>query len=713
MVSGQTSSGAVLIELNDIRRQYGGTDGAPPVTVLHGISLRIRVGEFVAIVGASGSGKSTLMHILGCLDKPTSGTYHFAGINVARLDPDSLAMLRREAFGFVFQGYHLIPTLDVMSNVLVPSVYAGTQTETAMARAIRLLARLGLTQRVANRPRQLSGGQQQRVSIARALMNGGHVILADEPTGALDSHSGAEVMKLLNELADAGHTVILITHDQKVADQARRVVRIHDGRVVEDSGECVPPPVLSHPLGRAGKVEAAEQAVMAGKTVTAGQTVTVGKAATAGQTVTAGQTSTAGQTRTAGQTMTGGAAGSAGSPKPASSSASSIEATMRPLRRAARTPVPWWRGLGAQMQSAWRGLWVSRLKTMLTLLSFVIGVSAVIVLVAIGQGNNDRTLKQLAAYGTHRMYVVPDVDEVTGHLGTLYETDVETVLGVPNVTLAMPFLQRDGVLRAGGHSRQMEVWSVNEYAQDLLNWRVARGMFFTKADERSMAAVVVLGKVARERLFPDIPAADAIGQYVQLNGLPFRVIGEMAEKSSISGEPKDDDVALIPYSTGSLRVFGQRDLSTISVQIHRLDQMNQTAADIEAALKEARHTKDFYISNNAAAVKSNEEAMQRQTMVLALIAGISLLVGGLGVMNVMLMSVKERTREIGIRMAIGARQRDIQRQFLSEAAVVSLVGGVRSILLAFGCALATGLLFGLMPARQAARLDPVVALGSE
>ena len=737
MVSGQTSSGAVLIELNDIRRQYGGTDGAPPVTVLHGISLRIRVGEFVAIVGASGSGKSTLMHILGCLDKPTSGTYHFAGINVARLDPDSLAMLRREAFGFVFQGYHLIPTLDVMSNVLVPSVYAGTQTETAMARAIRLLARLGLTQRVANRPRQLSGGQQQRVSIARALMNGGHVILADEPTGALDSHSGAEVMKLLNELADAGHTVILITHDQKVADQARRVVRIHDGRVVEDSGECVPPPVLSHPLGKAGKTEAAEQAVMAGKTVTAGQTVTAGKAATAGQTVTAGQTSTAGQTRTAGQTMTGGAAGSAGSPKPASSSASSIEATMRRLRRAARTPVPWWRGLGAQMQSAWRGLWVSRLKTMLTLLSFVIGVSAVIVLVAIGQGNNDRTLKQLAAYGTHRMYVVPDVDEVTGRLGTLYETDVETVLGVPNVTLAMPFLQRDGVLRAGRHSRQMEVWSVNEYAQDLLNWRVARGMFFTKADEQSMAAVVVLGKVARERLFPDIPAADAIGQYVQLNGLPFRVIGEMAEKSSISGEPKDDDVALIPYSTGSLRVFGQRDLSTISVQIHRLDQMNQTAADIEAALKEARHTKDFYISNNAAAVKSNEEAMQRQTMVLALIAGISLLVGGLGVMNVMLMSVKERTREIGIRMAIGARQRDIQRQFLSEAAVVSLVGGaggvligiligmfliawdvavifsVRSILLAFGCALATGLLFGLMPARQAARLDPVVALGSE
>lgn len=691
---GEQTAGTVLIDLHDVRKQYGGADGAPPVTVLHGISLRIHVGEFVAIVGASGSGKSTLMHILGCLDRPSSGSYHFAGINVARLDADALAMLRREAFGFVFQGYHLIPSLDVMGNVLVPAMYAGTRLETAMARAIRLLVRLGLAQRVTSRPRQLSGGQQQRVSIARALMNGGHVILADEPTGALDSHSGAEVMKLLHELADAGHTVILITHDPKVAAQARRVVRIHDGRVVEDSADA---PV---------RAESARRRTATGVTPPAREQAPAG-------------------------------AGNTGAPKKATHSVSSIEATVRRLRRAARTPVPWWRGLGALMQNAWRGLWVSRLKTMLTLLSFVIGVSAVIVLVAIGQGNNDRTLKQLAAYGTHRMYVVADVDEVTGKLGALYETDVDTVRGVPNVTQAMPFLQRDGVLRVNSHSRQTEVWGVSEEGQDLLSWRVARGSFFTKADEQSMAAVVVLGKIARERMFPNVAPADALGQYVQINDLPFRVIGEMAEKSSISGEPKDDDVALIPYSTASLRVFGQRDLSTISVQIQRLDRMDQTAADIEAALREARHAKDFYISNNAAAVKSNEEAMQRQTMVLALIAGISLLVGGLGVMNVMLMSVKERTREIGIRMAIGARQRDIQRQFLSEAAVVSLVGGaggvligivigmlliawdvavifsVRSILLAFGCALVTGLLFGLMPARQAAKLDPVVALGSE
>lgn len=738
------AAGAVLIDLQNVRKQYGGANGAPPVTVLHGISLRIRVGEFIAIIGASGSGKSTLMNILGCLDRPSSGTYHFAGINVARLDSDALAMLRREAFGFVFQGYHLIPTLDVMSNVMVPSVYAGTNTETAMARAIRLLARLGLTQRVASRPRQLSGGQQQRVSIARALMNGGHVILADEPTGALDSHSGAEVMLLLNELADAGHTVILITHDAKVAAQARRVVRIHDGRVVEDSEADARESAARH----AAAGEAAMQDAVHREAQPSGGQAAQGRK-NAGQdernaaqaTRTAQAANRAASSERAGASPEKEAAGAERSrhalQKFPSSSVSSIESTVRRLRRAARHPMPWWHGLGTLLEGAWRTLWVSRMKTVLTLLSFVIGVSAVIVLVAIGQGNNDRTLKQLAAYGTHRMYVVPDVDEVTGRLGALYESDVETVLGVPNVTQAMPFLQRDGVLRASSHSRQMEVWSVSEDAQDLLNWRVARGMFFNRDDEQSMAPVVVLGKVARERLFPDIAPADAIGQYVQVNGLPFRVIGEMAEKSSISGEPKDDDVALIPYSTGSLRVFGQRDLSTISIQIKNLESMEQTAADIEAALRAARHTKDFYISNNAAAVQSSQEAMHRQTMVLGLIAGISLLVGGLGVMNVMLMSVKERTREIGIRMAIGARQRDILRQFLSEAAVVSLVGGaggvligiligivliawdvavifsVRSIIVAFGCALATGLLFGLMPARQAARLDPVVALGSE
>ena len=237
-----------LIELAAIRKSYGGQDGAPAVEVLHGIDLSIGTGEFIAIVGASGSGKSTLMHILGCLDQPSSGSYRFAGQDIAAFSADQLAQLRREAFGFVFQGYHLIPTLDASHNVQVPAVYAGVDASARSERAAALLGRLGLGERLDYFPRQLSGGQQQRISIARALMNGGQVILADEPTGALDSATGVEVMKLLSELAEAGHTVILITHDPKVAAQAKRVVRIHDGRIVEDRIPVIPDSIR-HPGG--------------------------------------------------------------------------------------------------------------------------------------------------------------------------------------------------------------------------------------------------------------------------------------------------------------------------------------------------------------------------------------------------------------------------------------------------------------------------------
>jgi macrolide transport system ATP-binding/permease protein len=224
-----------LIELRGIRKRYGG-GAQPAVEVLRGIDLDIRAGEFVAIVGASGSGKSTLMNLLGCLDRPSEGSYRFAGKNVSALGADELAWLRREAFGFVFQGYHLIATESARENVEVPAIYAGACEGERAARATALLARLGMADKLDNRPAQLSGGQQQRVSIARALMNGGRIILADEPTGALDSKSGAEVMVLLNELADAGHTIVLITHDRGVAAQARRVIEIRDGTIVADCG---------------------------------------------------------------------------------------------------------------------------------------------------------------------------------------------------------------------------------------------------------------------------------------------------------------------------------------------------------------------------------------------------------------------------------------------------------------------------------------------
>ena len=228
------SAGVPLIELRGVTKTY--RNGEMSVEVLHGIDLQIHEGEFVALMGASGSGKSTLMNILGCLDKPTTGTYLFMGRDVSQLERDELAQLRREDFGFVFQGYHLIPSANAAENVEVPAMYCGMPAAERHARAKELLGELGLAERLHHRPNQLSGGQQQRVSIARALMNGGRIILADEPTGALDSKSGADVMKLLSELSERGHTVILITHAKEVALHANRVIEIKDGNIVSDPG---------------------------------------------------------------------------------------------------------------------------------------------------------------------------------------------------------------------------------------------------------------------------------------------------------------------------------------------------------------------------------------------------------------------------------------------------------------------------------------------
>ncbi|MFK0345344.1 MacB family efflux pump subunit [Pseudomonas asiatica] len=650
-----------LIELVDIRKSYGGVE-TPKVDILHGISLRIHPGEFVAIVGASGSGKSTLMNILGCLDRPTSGSYRFAGKDVAELGSDELAWLRREAFGFVFQGYHLIPSGSAQENVEMPAIYAGLAASERHARASALLGRLGLASRTGNRPHQLSGGQQQRVSIARALMNGGHIILADEPTGALDSHSGTEVMALLDELASQGHVIILITHDRNVAARAQRVIEIRDGLIISDSAAEKP-------------------------------TVDNGRGLQAAQ-------------------------------------------LRQRLDRGATLHGAWKGELLEALRAAWRVMWVNRFRTALTLLGIVIGVASVVVMLAVGEGSKRQVMAQMAAFGSNILYLNGKPASLGEQAGTITLDDVAAIGQLPQVKHVMPVIGEKMMVRHGNNSQRFYVGGNNTGFPEIFNWPAVQGSFYTDADEANAAAVAVIGQKVREKMLD--PGRDPLGQYLLIGNVPFQVVGILAGKGASSGDQDSDGRIVVPYSAAAIRLFGQRDPDYIAVAALDSTRVNEAEAAIDKLLRQ-RHNgrQDFELTNDAALIQAEARTQNSLSLMLGAIAAISLLVGGIGVMNIMLMTVRERTREIGIRMATGARQRDILRQFLSEAVMLSMVGGLAGIVLAlaiggglmlaevavafalpamlgaFACAVVTGIVFGFMPARKAARLDPVKALTSE
>ncbi len=646
-------SEAPLIELRNIRKTYGGEAGVP-VEVLRGISLSIHAGEFVAIMGASGSGKSTLMNIIGCLDRPSAGDYRFAGRDVAALDRDTLAQLRREAFGFVFQSYNLIGTASALENVEVPAIYAGVPAAQRHRRAQALLQRLGLGERLRHRPSQLSGGQQQRVSIARALMNGGSIILADEPTGALDSRSGEEVMQLLQELAAEGHTVILITHDREVARHARRLIELRDGLVVNDSGGDVP-------------------------------AITAARAALPER----GHT--------------------------ASPLADAMEAAKMALR----------------------ALHANVFRTVLTLLGIVIGVASVIAMLAIGEGARQQVLDQIGSMGSNLLLVRSGGRGQRSLDGgsPLTAADADILAELPNVLAAVPELQGNVTVRFGNLDARSQVTATSADFPLLRNWSAVRGSFFEEDDSRRYAAVAVLGQTVVDNLFPD--RADPVGEFVLINNIPFLVIGVMGVQGATPWGQDSDDVVFVPLTTGSLRLFGQHNVRSVTVAVHDVAAMDATQQAVTELLRARHPGQEFQIRNMAAIIETATAAQNTLTILLGSIAAISLLVGGIGVMNIMLVTVTERTREIGVRLATGARTRDILQQFLTEALLVSALGGVVGVLLglaagqlinilampvqfslptiglAFTCAAATGLVFGFTPALKAARLDPVAALASE
>ncbi len=640
-----------LIELRNVTRVYG--HGEAEVRALDGVSLTIEAGEFVAIVGQSGSGKSTLMNIIGCLDRPTSGAYWVRGADIATLDPDELAGLRRDTFGFVFQRYNLLSTISAAENVEIPAIYAGHSLDARKARSHELLDKLGIGDRGHHRPSELSGGQQQRVAVARALMNDADVILADEPTGALDSGSSAELLTLLEELHTAGRTIILITHDKSVAARARRMIEITDGKIVSDTG-----------------------------------------------------------------------------------AADGARATT-PFEK--QTDAP---SLLSQMSEAvkmaFRSLRANLFRTSLTLLGVVIGVSAVVAMLAIGEGSQKQVVQSIETMGANLLFVRPGAPGTRmrgSAIATLTIEDGERLAELDNIIAAVPTRSGSETLRVEGTDYQTSIDGVTADWPLAQSWPLDYGAFFTDDDQIRRSAVVVLGATVANNLFSN--PQSAIGEYVFIGGAPFEVAGVLSPRGATAWGQDMDDIALVPLTTGLMRLFGQQYLSSITLAVEDTKRISETEAAAQSLLLARHGTEDFQLRNTASILESVEESQNAFAILLGSIAAISLIVGGIGVMNIMLVSVSERTREIGVRMATGARRSDIMMQFNTEALVVGGLGGVLGVLiglgvamglgmtgmsiaitpapamLAFGSALAIGLLFGFMPARKASRLDPVIALASE
>ena len=668
-----------LIRLKGIERRY--QSGEHEVTVLHPLDLAIDAGEMVAIVGASGSGKSTLMNLLGCLDRPSGGQYLFRGQDTATLDALSLARLRCHHFGFIFQRYHLLPHLDAAANVEIPAIYAGTARLDRQARARTLLTRLGLQDRSHHRPGQLSGGQQQRVSIARALANGGEVILADEPTGALDSQSGKEVMAILKELHAQGHTIILVTHDMAVASHADRIITLRDGRVVEDSGHRATDDNAASPSGAPAHPLPGDGSQLAPPSV--------------------------------GQDAQG---------------------TGAVVRTASRG----WDRYREAGRMALHAMLAHRMRTFLTMLGIIIGIAAVVSVVALGQGARAKVIDDINAMGTNTIDIFPGKDwgdEKAASIQTLNERDLDALLGQPYLEGASPQIATSGQLRYRNKTSSGSVIGVGNDFFRVKGMTLTQGRLLDERDIRNRTAVAVVDGKTIESLLGKV---DPVGQVVLVGTLPVRIVGVVTQETGFGRSSQSVNVWL-PYSAVMSRLLSQQHFTQITIRVK--DGVQSALAEQAAvALLTQRHgVKDFFTFSSDSIVKSVEKTTATLTLLVSAIAVISLIVGGVGVMNIMLVSVVERTREIGIRIAVGARQSDILQQFLIEAVMVSLLGGLLgiglalligalfsllvesfqmrfslfSILMAFGCSSLIGILFGYLPARNAARLDPVEALARE
>lgn len=656
-----------LIQIKNLVHEFSAGDTT--VRVLHGLDLTLYQGEMVAIIGQSGSGKSTLMNILGCLDKATGGSYTIFGKSVDEMRGEELAELRREHFGFIFQRYHLLGDINALDNVTVPAVYAGMNATKRRKRATKLLTQLGLGDKITNRPSQLSGGQQQRVSIARALMNGGDIILADEPTGALDSVSGEQVMNILHRLKDDGHTIIMVTHDANLASQAERVIELKDGHIIidyyNDNAKN------EKPLNNDANIQ---------------------------------NTATNKSIPTSKNTLLG---------------------VMDRLKEAFKMSM--------------YAMMAHKMRTLLTMLGIIIGIASVVSIVGLGQGSQAKILADINALGTNTITVIDGYPfgDPRRRFGqdNLTVADAKAVADQPYALSVSPMVNKSVNIR---HQSQDATGTVTGVGKDYLSVtgeKLFMGQMFDETSIATSAQDAIIDQSAYEIYFNS--KGNPIGQTLLIGNVPARIVGVLSENPSPFARMNNSPTVYLPYTTVMYRMLGKNTLDRFVVLIDD-DTPSAIAETAISKLIQSRHgTDDFNIMNTDSIKETVQSTTAAMTMLISSIAIISLIVGGIGVMNIMLVSVTERTSEIGVRMAVGARESDILGQFLIEAVLVCVLGGVLGILLAFGvgslinkfggdsvgviysplsvvvafvCSTLIGIVFGFLPARNASKLNPVDAL---
>jgi len=652
-----------MIELKNITKTYGTCKIG--VQALQGVSLKIAPGEFLAIMGPSGSGKSTLLHLLGFLDRPDSGQYVMSGKDMTKLTDNQLALVRNNLLGFVFQQFHLLPRVTSLENAELPLIYAGKRH--LKERALEKIKAVGLSHRALHRPNELSGGEQQRVAIARALVNDPLIILADEPTGNLDTKSQNEIMAILEKLNREGKTIIMVTHEEEVAAHAKRKIRMRDGNIISDETNKKEPAPL---------------------------------------------------------------------PSPAISVDNILSGQEENIKRAE---------IADHLRQAFWSIVSHKMRSTLSMLGILIGVAAVIAMLALGEGAKESISKTLASLGSNLLTVRAGSHQLHGvslEAGTVTRftmLDVDAMAKLPGVKRVSASVSGRGQAVYANKNWNTQIQGSGANYAEMRAAAPTMGRFFTEEETRMRARVAVIGATLLKQLFGD---SNPIGSSIKINRVNFKVIGILPVKGA-TGWHDQDDLAVVPVTTAMYRLLGKQYLDSIDVEVSDISLMDEAQKAIRELIIKRHHLDEesedsFEIRNMADIQQSLISTTRTMTMLLGSIAAISLLVGGIGIMNIMLVSVTERTREIGLRKAIGARESDIMVQFLIEAVAMTFTGGITGVLFGSGIALlmalfagwaikvsvfsvvlattfsvAVGVAFGLWPARQASKLNPIEALRYE